>query len=502
MDFYGITMKGPFNLEILATLPAWGATDEGRIVYDQSTKTVYYGTNTGWEVTGGSGDVSGEDILYQTLFSTVSFSELSYDKFINGTSVTASGSPTPTFDIDTNSWEGQSGSIVTTGELIQLAGTYYKFAVHKEATSGYDFIVKYSINGGGAWITLTEDTVITITGGFTSLMLQFTWNDTGTGNLNSFGMFYDEEATGFTTNSRLYETSELIAPQVAPWTLTIPNGGVYTKDGKSLHVFMNGVRLYESEQYTELTSTQITVLINGIIGDKFILEEQWGYVDTSITNATRLDREHDIDGYHTDITPDTVNGVIVTGTAGKTIDIKANVTFTKGLIVSANDGELEFLAASKKLTVLDSCTVGGEAANPTLPAFLVTASTQSDVTGDATTYTIQYATEVFDQANNFAANVFTAPVTRRYQLNAILLLNNLTSNHRHISFYLTTSNRSYGSIHTKGVGVTAAYWTENIAVLADMDVGDTAYTQISVDNDTKTVDIQAALTNFSGFLVC
>ena len=33
----GTTMKGPFIIQILTTLPSWTAADEGRIVYTTDT---------------------------------------------------------------------------------------------------------------------------------------------------------------------------------------------------------------------------------------------------------------------------------------------------------------------------------------------------------------------------------------------------------------------------------------------------------------------------------
>jgi len=47
---YGITMKGAFVLEKVASLPAWTSEDEGRLVYSIADKELYMGTNTQWEM--------------------------------------------------------------------------------------------------------------------------------------------------------------------------------------------------------------------------------------------------------------------------------------------------------------------------------------------------------------------------------------------------------------------------------------------------------------------
>jgi hypothetical protein len=48
MESYGIDMLGKFLVEKLSTLPAWGATDEGRLVYAEDADILYYGTSTTW----------------------------------------------------------------------------------------------------------------------------------------------------------------------------------------------------------------------------------------------------------------------------------------------------------------------------------------------------------------------------------------------------------------------------------------------------------------------
>jgi microcystin-dependent protein len=48
MKKYGIEMEGPFIAEKVSSLPSWTSADEGRIVYDETTKVVYYGDDSGW----------------------------------------------------------------------------------------------------------------------------------------------------------------------------------------------------------------------------------------------------------------------------------------------------------------------------------------------------------------------------------------------------------------------------------------------------------------------
>jgi hypothetical protein len=48
MKNYGIEMEGKFYLEQLASVPGWNADDESRIVYDQTSDKLYFGSGSEW----------------------------------------------------------------------------------------------------------------------------------------------------------------------------------------------------------------------------------------------------------------------------------------------------------------------------------------------------------------------------------------------------------------------------------------------------------------------
>lgn len=137
----------------------------------------------------------------------------------------------------------------------------------------------------------------------------------------------------------------------------------------------------------------------------------------------------------------------------------------------------------------------------TQPAFLAFATTQSNVTGDNTAYTITFNTEIFDQNNNFnGVSTFTAPVTGRYRLNADIIFNDVGIAHTGCIMTITTSNRAYYfNYFNIGVANSSGVQFGVQSVLADMDVGDTAVVTVQIANGTKVVDINA-LSNFAGSL--
>ena len=139
---------------------------------------------------------------------------------------------------------------------------------------------------------------------------------------------------------------------------------------------------------------------------------------------------------------------------------------------------------------------------PSQPAFLVQpASLQENIPINATT-TIAFGAERFDQGGNFASNVFTAPVTGRYQLNVNLYAQSVDSAAAYVQVSLKTSNRQhYYIFSTTSLDQDAAYMSFPISVLADMDASDTAHVETQLNNTgAAQMDIDA-VSSFSGYLV-
>ena len=148
-------------------------------------------------------------------------------------------------------------------------------------------------------------------------------------------------------------------------------------------------------------------------------------------------------------------------------------------------------------------TVANEVTMPSQPAFLeLLAANELNVTGNGTVATIGAVsgyTEVYDQGADFASLTFTAPVGGRYKLNLRMWITS-TGGATLIRGVIVTSNRNYGN-----EGLT--FNQKKLAVLADMDAGDTAIMQATVNGvGADTSDITAGnvgtggFTSFSGFL--
>lgn len=154
-------------------------------------------------------------------------------------------------------------------------------------------------------------------------------------------------------------------------------------------------------------------------------------------------------------------------------------------------------------------TTAGEITKPLQPAFLATHTVaQNNLTGNGTTATVNFTTEVFDQNGDYnGTNTFTAPVTGRYQFNVSVKMSDILAATT-CALSIVTSNRGYitgqiGPAAATNAGVSSLALM--FSVLADMDAADTAIVQLLVigeASDRIDVGSDANATWWSGFLAC
>ena len=142
---------------------------------------------------------------------------------------------------------------------------------------------------------------------------------------------------------------------------------------------------------------------------------------------------------------------------------------------------------------------------PLQPAFLATKSGhQADVPINATT-TVVFDSEVFDNNADFNTSnyTFTAPVTGRYQFNALINWNSWDTNFGYVWHRITASNRVIFANLAGGQMVASdGYFFAPSSVLVDMDANDTCKYEVQFSNDgAAQADLQSS-SWFSGYLVC
>ena len=143
----------------------------------------------------------------------------------------------------------------------------------------------------------------------------------------------------------------------------------------------------------------------------------------------------------------------------------------------------------------------GAVIKPLQPAFLARPTSDQDDIAINTDVTVVLGTEVFDQNADFASNIFTAPVTGKYQFSFCLNLRNLDSGANYYEAQIVTSNRNYNFIIDPDFGQDAVYWSITGSALCDMDASDTARFKVVQSGGNAQTDISTE-SHFSGFLAC
>lgn len=136
-------------------------------------------------------------------------------------------------------------------------------------------------------------------------------------------------------------------------------------------------------------------------------------------------------------------------------------------------------------------------------------STQADVTGDGTSYTVVCDTELMDQGANYnnGTGVFTAPVTGNYCFIASVCFADVGVAHTNFFLQFTLTGKAFqqGYFNLGAIQATGNF-QHQITALTPMAAGDTASLLVNVNNGTKVVDVVGGttvntLTFFSGYLV-
>ena len=166
---------------------------------------------------------------------------------------------------------------------------------------------------------------------------------------------------------------------------------------------------------------------------------------------------------------------------------------------ASNEGQIVFKTGGT--TTAMTIDKDGHITKPKQSAFLVfSVDANNFPLNDTRLMTLD--TEVFDQNGDVASNVFTAPITGRYNLSLSMYFTAIASDSNYLEVYLTTSNRTYYFIIDPGTfDQTGAYHTITASVLADMDASDTASVSYRQSSGSSGTDFNGSDSFFSGYLV-
>jgi hypothetical protein len=205
------------------------------------------------------------------------------------------------------------------------------------------------------------------------------------------------------------------------------------------------------------------------------------------------------------------NNTVVTVTGADAMAGEANLTFDGSQLAApdgsagapsvTNTGDLDsglYFSGANEVAIATAgaqallADAAGIVSLPLQPAFRATQASASNVTGDATTYTGTFTTEVVDVNADFATGTFTAPVDGTYVLSAEFSFAGLTSSHTRGFMYIVTSNKGYEVWRQNAYAVRETSDGSTLTsgcVVADMEAADTATVTLRIDLGAKVVDV-------------
>lgn len=169
-------------------------------------------------------------------------------------------------------------------------------------------------------------------------------------------------------------------------------------------------------------------------------------------------------------------------------DVIGELSLSGSGVVVANSGAL---SVSSDLVI-----TSGAVTTPSQPMCMAyLSSTASNVTGDGTTYTIAFDSEVIDQASNFntSTHAFTAPVTGMYDLTLCLQLAQVGALASTITAQAVVSGTQAATytLLNGSAGLISGSSTVGMCsrIVVPMDSGDSVTFTAMVSGLTKTVDV-------------
>jgi hypothetical protein len=248
------------------------------------------------------------------------------------------------------------------------------------------------------------------------------------------------------------------------------NGDTLSYNPATVRVFLDGVRL-DPADFTATNSTSITGLTALVAGQK-ITVDALGDSGNPIVSYTKTasDTKYALLGANSDITSLT----------GLTTPLSAAQGGTGGTSVPATSFDSRFMAYNDTL--------------------------RSNVTGDATAYTMVFNQELSDVGSEFNTSTytFTATTAGTYNFHTGMEVGGFTSTHD-IGAHLKTSNRDYSGDYRNSENIIRGgyLYLQYTWLEVDMDAADTAYITLTISNGSKVIDVSAVgganhYTYFSG----
>jgi len=173
----------------------------------------------------------------------------------------------------------------------------------------------------------------------------------------------------------------------------------------------------------------------------------------------------------------------------------------------SNDGN-QYI--ERDLNINGNLIIGKNREEKHQPSFLAYNSSSDANVSTGSYADVEFDSEVFDVGDNFASNIFTAPVTGKYFLHTSVGLLTIDTAATYYAIQLVTSNRNYHSVLDPNFASDTAAGNPShlfqITCVADMEAEDTAKVQLIQSGGTAQTDIMGGgssdmYTWFNGYLL-
>jgi len=177
-------------------------------------------------------------------------------------------------------------------------------------------------------------------------------------------------------------------------------------------------------------------------------------------------------------------------------DVSAAAALTDNYLIRGDGGAKGIQVST--IVVDDS----GRMLNPSQPCFLETKSGYQSNIAVAEYVTCTFDVEVFDVGNNFASNVFTAPITGKYQLNLTTFVSAIDLDSPTFYAQIETSNKTFWTTIATNKWAVDGNAEISMSILVDMDVNDTAFVRFFIATGGAVQTDIGDGAYFSGALIC
>ena len=283
MKFHEIDTVGNIWIQRLATKPAWGSADEGRIIFTQDNNTMYYGTDTGW-----TSSFVFKNIAVAGQATVVALNDDDTLTFVSGTGITV-----------TTNVGAQSVTITTKDTEIVHADTIGAVGTKTHATIDAHIDSKTQHQATGEIVGTTNSQTLTNKTLTTPTIVAAGWSnanhthvDVPTGGIISHNSLSDKGTTSHanvdahiasetehgatgkvvgTNNSQTLYNKTLITPVIASFAnathnhMSVAGGGILFVSGAKIWIYENDATKWPGWSISA-SSTDAVIAVKGSTG--------------------------------------------------------------------------------------------------------------------------------------------------------------------------------------------------------------------------------------------